>query len=348
MADREQQPAAGDQAGAHVPLLSVTVLNYNYAHYLPQCLDSILRQTFTDFELLLINDCSTDNSLDVIQPYLADPRVTLINHEQNQGYIASLIEGSDRSRGKYLTVISADDYCLSDRAFETLLRPMEADQDIAYAFSAFGIYGDDGNCLYLNRPIAESSVRAAPEQYRDLLRHGNIASHSGTIIRASAYRAVGGYDPAARYAIDLVMWLVLCGQGHTAYSSDELIAYRRHGANMSDSFPAIRGTIRDSLYGIDTSFATMRTHPEISPEMYTAALKRYLSHTTESLVFAGHYRGALYGLWSGLQLHPMLTVFQSRTLIMLARALLGHRGYDSARSWLKRAPVSAAPATSEK
>src|SRR5690242_18034091 len=67
----------------HTPTLSVTVLNYNYAHYLPQCLDSILSQTWTDFELTLINDCSTDNSLEIIKPYLADPRIKFVNHEVN-------------------------------------------------------------------------------------------------------------------------------------------------------------------------------------------------------------------------------------------------------------------------
>src|SRR5207244_4000882 len=59
------------------PLLSVTVLNYNYARFLPGCLDSILRQSFQDFELIVIDDCSTDGSLEVIRPYLSDPRVRL-------------------------------------------------------------------------------------------------------------------------------------------------------------------------------------------------------------------------------------------------------------------------------
>ena len=92
------------------PPLSVTVLNYNYAHYLAQCLDSILGQTWTDFELILINDCSTDHSMEVIERYVADPRVRVVNHERNRGFVASLIEGAQLSRGKYLMVISADDY----------------------------------------------------------------------------------------------------------------------------------------------------------------------------------------------------------------------------------------------
>src|SRR3954447_15199517 len=92
------------------PTLSVTVLNYNYGSYLPQCLDSILGQTFQDFELIVIDDCSTDNSVGVIQPYLADPRVRLVAHRKNVGYCGSLIEGTEtHSSGELVTVISADD-----------------------------------------------------------------------------------------------------------------------------------------------------------------------------------------------------------------------------------------------
>src|SRR4051812_34884538 len=78
-----------------IPTLSVTVLNYNYGTYLPGCLDSILGQTFRDFELIVIDDTSSDNSLEVIKPYLADPRVRLVAHKKNVGYGGSLIEGTE-------------------------------------------------------------------------------------------------------------------------------------------------------------------------------------------------------------------------------------------------------------
>jgi glycosyltransferase involved in cell wall biosynthesis len=346
MMEQAREPASvGEQAEAHVPLLSVTVLNYNYAHYLPQCLDSILRQTFTDFELLLINDCSTDRSLEVIQPYLADPRVTLINHEQNQGYIASLIEGSDRSRGKYLTVISADDYCLSDRAFETLLRPMETDPEIVYAFSAYGMYGDDRKRLYLNCPYDQSWVHSGAQMYRDLLVRVEIVLHTGTMIRTSAYRAAGGYNPAARYSIDQVMWLMLCAQGAVAYSVDELYAYRRHGENMSESFDAIRRSLEDALYGVRASYVSMSAHHGVTARLYTTGIKHRLSCTIERAVFAGNHRGALYALWCSLQMHPLLTIFQSRTLIILARAILGQNGYELVRRLLRPHAASLLSAT---
>ena len=123
------------------PLLSVTVLNYNYGSYLPDCIDSILAQTFRDFELIIIDDCSSDNSLDVVQPYLADPRVRLVAHEANVGYGGSLIEGTEvHSRGEYVTVISADDLVTRPDAFErqiALLRPTQRRRSASRDMSAF-------------------------------------------------------------------------------------------------------------------------------------------------------------------------------------------------------------------
>lgn len=323
-------------ADQRAPLLSVTVLNYNYGKYLPQCLDSILRQTFTDFELILVNDCSTDDSLEVIEPYLADPRVRLVNHAENQGYIASLIEGSRLSQGKYIMVISADDYCVSDSAFENLLQPMEADDGVAFAYSAYGHYEDNGIRTWLSSRQMGPRVQSGAEEYRDLLVQGNYILHSGVIIRKTAYKAVGGYDPSARYACDTIMWLMLCGQGKVAFCADELFAYRQHGSNMSISTRGIRKGLQESLGGINTSFSLMRQLPGISHALYVRGLKRSLSGFAEVTIFSGHIGTGWYAYWCALRIHPILTVFQIKTPILIARTLLGSHGYQRMRSLLHR------------
>jgi glycosyltransferase involved in cell wall biosynthesis len=337
---RGSQVADDDQP---TPTLSVTVLNYNYARYLPQCLDSILSQTWTDFELILINDCSTDNSLEVIQPYLADPRVHLVNHTENQGYIVSLIEGARMSRGKYITVISADDYCVSDYAFESLLQSLEADSEVVFAYSAHGNYQNDGTRTWLLRPHPDSRVRSGVEEYRDLIM-GNYILHSGVIIRATAYEAADGYDPSLRYACDTLMWLVLCGQGKVAYCSDELYAYRWHDSNMSDSRGSIRVGFREHVEAIKRTFAVMRRTPEISDDLFARAMRSNVRSFALGKLFGGHLSLAWYVYWCAFRMHPLLTIFQSSTIILVAHTLLGARGYEAMRSALHPRQRSAVPA----
>jgi glycosyltransferase involved in cell wall biosynthesis len=339
----EERTSQGVEAEQPAPTLSVTVLNYNYARYLPQCLDSILRQTWTDFELILINDCSTDNSLEVIQPYLADPRVKLVNHEHNKGYISSLIEGSELSRGKYITVISADDYCVSDRAFDSLLRPMEADDAVVLAYAAHGHYTPDSVCRYHRRPHPESYVRSGVDEFRDLVLE-NYILHSGTIIRAVTYRAVGGYDPHARYAPDSVMWMTLCGQGKVAYCADELYAYRVHDQSMSISAAGIRDGLQEGLDGVKRAFVMMQGAAGVGHDLYVRAMKRSLSAVATDNIFASHLRSGWYAYWCAFRIHPVWTVFQTRTLILLARTLLGPHYFASLRAALRRSRHSMQPA----
>ena len=319
----------------HVPVLSVTVLNYNYAHYLPQCLDSILSQTFTDFELILINDRSTDNSLEVIQPYLADPRIRFVNHEQNKGFVNSLIEGSELSRGKYITVISADDYCVSNQAFEKLLQMMETDETVALVYSAFGLYGNDSTRHDLARPHTRSFVRSGVEEFADLVEAKYFILHSGTIIRTSAYQAAGGYDASMRYSVDTILFLLLCAQGKVAYCDDELYAYRMHGTNMSRSFVGFRTGIQETIGGVKQAIAIVSEVYGIHDDRYRYALQRHMISTATGTIFGGFYRCGWYAYWCAFCLHPFVTLCQLRTLSLLARTMLGSRGFESMRSALR-------------
>lgn len=342
-AQGEDRTSQGVEAEQPAPTLSVTVLNYNYAHYLPQCLDSILRQTWTDFELVLINDCSTDNSLEIIAPYLADPRVRLVNHPKNKGYISSLIEGSELSRGKYITVISADDYCVSDRAFESLLQPMEADDEVVLAYAAHGHYTPDSICRYHRHPHAESYVRSGVDEFRELVLE-NYILHSGTIIRTIAYHAVGGYDPRVRFAPDSIMWLTLCGQGKVAYCADELYAYRVHDQSMSVSTAGIRDGLQEGLDGVKRAFVMMQGATGVGNDLYVHAMKRSLSAVATDNIFSSHLRAGWYAYWCALRMHPMWTVFQTRTLILVARTILGPHYFEYVRTTVRRGRRQLMPA----
>lgn len=314
---------------AKTPLLSVTVLNYNYAHFLPTCLDSILSQIFTDFELILINDASTDNSLEVIKHYQNDPRVRLINHEKNKGFGGSLIEGCDLSRGKYLTVISADDWVTDREAFAKQIEVMEQDLEIAFVFANYGYYQDEQHCTYITSPAPASFIRAGAEVLPDVLIERSPL-HSGTIIRRTAYDAIGGYDIKTRYAIDTKMWAGLCHVGKVAYIHDMLYAYRMHSSNMSKDKAVVTQSIKEVLHLIDWSFAMF------SPEerrqfnwLYKKAVRRALSSYTIMFTFQDNNpRFGWYCFWVALTIHPLQTLFQKTILSLTLYTILGPKGYD--------------------
>ena len=94
----------------NVPALSVAIPNYNHAQYLPRCLDSILSQSVQPFEILVLDDASTDNSVAIIQRYASQhPHVRLHRNEHNLGAVANINQAFELSQGDYVFVPSADD-----------------------------------------------------------------------------------------------------------------------------------------------------------------------------------------------------------------------------------------------
>lgn len=320
-----------DSHEAQAPFLSVTILNYNYAHYLPQCLESILAQTMRDFEVILINDTSTDNSVEVIEPYLSDSRIRFVNHEKNKGFVRSLVEGCELSRGRYISVISADDYVLEPTAFAAAREVLEANPDVVLCYSAWYEVDSNSQIIYERRSTDHDYVVEGVDELRRLL-HSSSILHSGTIIRRDAYHSVGGYDTSLRFAVDNNMWLMLATAGRVAYIDKHLYAYRAHAGNMSKSPDSFWSTTEEMLKGIDDALArvSLAQMPD-KEKQRRKAMQRTLVTISTVDIFAGRYRRGWHGFWLAMQRHPVMTVAQPRTLVLVARTILGARGFEAIR-----------------
>ena len=102
--------------------LSIIIPTYNSEKYIRECLDSILNQTFTDYEIIIVNDCSTDSTLNIINEYLKkDNRIKLINNSVNVGVGNCRIIGFNESVGEYIWYIDSDDYIVGDDLLERIM-----------------------------------------------------------------------------------------------------------------------------------------------------------------------------------------------------------------------------------
>lgn len=318
------------------PLLSVTVLNYNYAHFLPTCLNSILEQTFKDFEVILINDKSTDNSLDVIEPYLADSRIRLVNHQQNKGFVASLIEGVELSSGKYLSVISADDWCVDRTAFAKQVAILEQQPQVVLAFSAYGLYATTDVLSFVSHAAPHSYIRPGRDVFQDFILRG-YPQHSGTIARKSAYESLGGYDPNLRWSVDAQLWLGICHFGDVAYIDEVLYAYRRHPSSMSKDATVLRNAIFELFHLFDWSFSFFsETDRRKLNWLYKKARRRALTTFASDAIFSGNYSLGWQFYKVGLQINAWETVVQKATIAMVLRVILGEQGFQIINGLKKR------------
>lgn len=315
------------------PLVSVTVTNYNYAHYLPHVIQSILDQTFTDFELLIIDNASTDNSLEVIRAFMQrDSRIRLIAHERNMGTHYSLRESCDLAQGTYRLHVDADDWIMDRRAIEWQVNMIQSQPDIALVYSNIVFCDDQGEI-----------VRNIIHHDQDVVLPGEIAIeqimrlvvHSGYMFRLDAYHNIGGYDPNYAYADDMKLWMDLCSQGKVGYIRRNLYATRDHPNSLVKN--NVRNLYREMNQILEGVFSTpIAAKLRNREHLRIQTMQRSATGYPMALIFSNHYRRGWTMIWDSAKQHPIITLFQRDILIMLLRTLVGQRGFEFLESLNRR------------
>jgi glycosyltransferase involved in cell wall biosynthesis len=209
------------------PELSVILSVYNGQNYISEAIDSILTQTFTDFELILINDGSNDATPTIINSY-SDSRIVYIQNEKNIGIPKSLNKGLKIARGRYIAIMDADDISLPDR-FLKQFTFLENNPEVAVCGTWINIIDKNGNLvdnwIY---PISSNVISFC------LMFYCCIANPT-TMYRKKITQKIGDYNPEFIAAMDYDLW-IRANEHYTISNLPEfLLNYRIHGENISQN-----------------------------------------------------------------------------------------------------------------
>jgi glycosyltransferase involved in cell wall biosynthesis len=208
------------------PAISVLMPVRNGAAYLPASVFSIRSQTFTSFELLVIDDGSTDATLTLLAACAAaDPRIRVF-HQPPQGIVAALNTGIAHASAPFLARLDADDLARPDRLARQLAF-MEAHPETGL----LGTWAQVINAA--GAPIGRRAPPADPAALARALVCTNPFVHSSVMMRTTLVRRLGGYRPASRAAEDYDLWLRMAEAGGVANLAEDLVQYRRHAAGQS-------------------------------------------------------------------------------------------------------------------
>jgi glycosyltransferase involved in cell wall biosynthesis len=203
------------------PLVSIILPTHNGAKYLASAIDSCLAQTYTNFELILVDDCSTDSTPQIVAEYAArDSRIRSIRHATNQRLPAGLNTGHQAARGEYLTWTS-DDNLLRPNYLAELVGYLQANPDVGFVYSDFTEIDEEGNRL-------RSHAVMLPEY----LAWDSVVGAS-FLYRRSTFESVGLYDPAMIMAEDYDYWLRCYRATPMATLHKDLYQYRFHAGSLS-------------------------------------------------------------------------------------------------------------------
>ena len=231
-----------------MPKVSVIIPSYNCAQYITDAVDCVLAQTYQDFEIVVVDDGSTDHTKDALQPYMN--RIQYI-YQKNKGLPGARNTGIKASNGEWITLLDADDLWDTHK-LECEMKVMEDHPDVKFAFSDARLFNNEGVLMpsvmlqpnqYSSRTIKHSISHFQTDDGNVLVRNlldelvfdGNPMMVACVIIKKEVFDHVGLFNEKFNMAEDHEMWLRICLHYDTLYLNKVLASYRVNDQGISGS-----------------------------------------------------------------------------------------------------------------
>jgi glycosyltransferase involved in cell wall biosynthesis len=264
-----------------IPTVSIIVPNYNHAPFLRKRLDSILGQTYQDFEMILLDDCSTDESRTILREYAAlHSHIRLEFNDANSGSgYRQWNKGVSVASGKYVWIAESDDYA-DAKLLQRLVGILESDEKITFAYCRSWRVTGDGRLMgfedtYLKyRRPHDWDVDFCADGLEECRSHflfiNEVPNASAAVFRKLAYKSVGGVDESMLLCSDWKLWAAMALAGRMAYTSEPLNYYRSHGSSLRNKTSRKSVSVSESLQVIGWILERMTLSNSELVEVYKA------------------------------------------------------------------------------
>ena len=207
------------------PVLSIIMPLYNSERFIGQAIQSILTQSFKDFELIIIDDASSDGSLDIVKEF-KDSRIRILRNEKNQGISFTRNKGLNVASGRFIAPFDSDDVAMPDK-FEKQVRFLESHPGYGMIGSWARLIDQNGNFLK-----KRWKLQAKPEAIAAILLFRNYFCHSSIVMRCEAI-PFGGYDERLQLDEDYKMWIEIARKWKVWNLQEYLLHYRVHSDSIT-------------------------------------------------------------------------------------------------------------------
>jgi len=222
------------------PKLSVVMASYNHAAFVRQAVESVLSQSFAEFEFVITDDGSRDGTADILRS-VPDPRIGLHVFQQNRGAVDALNDAIRRSCGEYIAVLNSDDYFLPEKLARQV-EYLDANPGVGAVFGVPKVVDETGRELggdeHLFARLFTKQNRTRIEWLRHFFENGNCLCHPTLMIRRSCYDQVGSYDPLLMNLPDFDMWVRLCQHFDIHIVAEPVTAFRLLAHERNTSAPS--------------------------------------------------------------------------------------------------------------
>ena len=219
------------------PFVSVIIPNYNHARYLDERIESVLEQTYQHFEVIILDDKSTDNSLEVINKYKDNPHIAriVVNEENSGSTFKQWHKGFEMAKGDLLWIAESDDKC-DKRLLETLVTFYTEDPNCVLAYSKSVLFKDDGTIVEDYKP-KESEYMSGTEFIAQRMTCGNsIANASSALFKRTVALGIDKQYTTYKGAGDRMFWIEIAEKGNVGIDYQRLNFFRIHESNSTKRY----------------------------------------------------------------------------------------------------------------
>ena len=261
--------------------------NYNCEQYISYAIRSVLEQSYTNFELIIIDDCSTDNSRDVIDSY-QDPRVKKVYFQENECMYYAYNYAISIAKGEYFAIIDSDDYWSVDK-LKKQLDYIELHSECGACFTLVNVVDEENTILSENDTDRVKLFEVKNKSQYEWIRHfyfkGSCLCHSSVLIRRDVLKEIGVYNLALVQIADFDLWIRITKQYNIYVMQEKLTNYRWFKSGKNFSAPS---EIANRRSNVEVSYVMSRYFDDMSDELFVEVFSSNFinenAHTHEELL----------------------------------------------------------------
>ena len=269
--------------------------NYNHAHYLPMALDAILSQSYHPKEVIVVDDASTDNSMEVLESYAAKYNIIrLIRNEKNLGAVVNVNRQLESATGDYLYIAGADDKLLPgffEKTMNLLTRHPQAGLCSGWSLR-MNAHGENMGLDYLSI-VSKKPVYFSPEQFKaTICKYNNWIHSTATIYRRDALLAAGGFIPELHSYCDVFAGFVIALRHGACYIPEPLAAFRITDSNYRSIFerqPEILFEVKECVNRLINS-----SHAGLFPDEFIEEIERVAIYNYNRILHSENILSKIY------------------------------------------------------
>ncbi len=269
------------------PKVSVCMPTYNFAPYLAEAIESVLHQTFTDFEFLIIDDCSQDASAGIIKEYASrDRRIRFIANKQNLGMVKNWNYCLAEAGGEYVKFLFGDDKLASREALARMVSVLDTEPSVALVASARNIIDERSAIISVKYEYRNRGNVSGTKIIQDCLFEQRNKIGEPTVVLFRKAQALRGFNTAYQQLVDLEMWFAILEQGDFYFLEEPLCSFREHAGQQTRK-NLVRGLEIDEAFYLLKDYAAK---PYIRMPRFKRAYMNYIPAYSVWKLYKKHHK----------------------------------------------------------